>query len=44
MPLYIHLSHDRINKLFSEVNKVPGTLFEARKLALSAKYKHSKSV
>ena len=28
----------------SEENKVPGTLFEARKVAGSAKYKQSKTV
>ena len=33
-----------INKLFSEENKVPRTLFEARKLAGSAIYKQSKRV
>ena len=36
--------HKRINKLFSEENKVPRTLCEARKVAGSAKYKQSKTV
>ena len=35
--------HNWINKLFSEENKVPRTLFEARKLAESATYKQSKT-
>ena len=26
----VYFVHNRINKLFSEENKVPGTLFEAR--------------
>ena len=40
----IHLSHTRINKLFSEENKVPRNLFEARKVAGSAKCKQSMTV
>ena len=32
----------QINKLFSEENKVPRILFEARKVAGSATYKQSK--
>ena len=35
----IFFSHKWINKLFSEENKVPRTLFEARKAAGSTKYK-----
>ena len=34
--------HKWINKLFSEEDKVPTTLFEARKVAGSAKYKQIK--
>ena len=34
--------HNWTNKLFSEETKIPGTLFEARKMAGSAKYKQLK--
>ena len=37
-------NHKWIIKLFSEENKVPGTLFEAKKVAGSATYKQSKTV
>ena len=33
-----------MNKLLLEENKVPRTLFEARKVAGSATYKHSQTV
>ena len=39
---YDFFFHKWIKKLFSEENKVPRTLFEARKVAGSAKYKQSK--
>ena len=38
----IYLIHKWVNKLFSEENKVPRTLYEARKVAGSATYKQSK--
>ena len=37
--IYIFFSDNWINKLFSEENKVPRTLFEARNVAGSATYK-----
>ena len=39
----MYLYNKWINKLLSEENKVPGTLFEARRVAGSAKYKQSKT-
>ena len=38
------LFHIWMNKLFSEENKVPRTLFEGRKVAGSATYKQNKTV
>ena len=38
----VYLFHNWINKLFSKENKVPSTLFEARKLAGSVNYKQVK--
>ena len=40
----IHFFHKWIIKLFSEDNKVPRTLVEARKVAGSAKHKQNKTV
>ena len=40
----IHISHDWINKLFSEDDKVPRTLFVARKVAGSATYKQRETI
>ena len=40
----MYFFHRRINKLFSEENKVSRTLFEAREVAGSATYKQSKTV
>ena len=40
----MYLFHKWMNKLFSEENKVPRILFEARKVAGSATYKQSETV
>ena len=40
----IFVLHNWINQLFSEENKVPRTLFEAKKVAGSATYEQSKTV
>ena len=41
--MYSFFSHKWINKLFSEEKRVSRTLFEARKVAGSAKYKQMKT-
>ena len=42
--MFLLIKNDIKKKLFSEENKVPRTLFEARKVAGSATYTQSKTV